>query len=470
MTSATHLEKQELLNRLTPLGQQHLLHFWDQLDAGQRASLSRQIESIDLPLLDRVFRSHDDHAAVRTLADHAQSPPAIRLRSEHNPFSAADARHAGRALLGAGEVGVLLVAGGQGTRLGFDHPKGMFPIGPLSGRSLFQIFVEKMRAVARRYGAPLPLYLMTSHATHQETLDFFSAHNRFGLPAEDLFIFRQGTLPAADAQTGRLLLESPDRLFASPDGHGGMLAALSRSGGLADMRRRGLRHLFYFQVDNPLVDLASAEFLGYHRLSGSEMTTQVVAKQDPLEKVGNVVLADGAVRVIEYSDLPDDVARRRAPDGSLAIWAGSIGVHAIDVAFLERMAARDDSLPLHRARKKVPYLDASGQLVKPQEPNAVKFERFIFDLLPAARNAIVVEVDPAEAFAPLKNGPHEPKDNAHTVQAQMLAQHLRWLQQAGVEVGPGVRVEISPLLAMDADQVRQKFPSGTRITADKYYS
>jgi UDP-N-acetylglucosamine/UDP-N-acetylgalactosamine diphosphorylase len=470
MTRDSDSQQQALLAKLTPWGQQHLVGFWDQLNVAQRTSLAEQIESIDFGLLDRVFHAHDDHTAVRRLADHAQSPPAVRLHSQHNPISAADARRAGGELLSAGQVGVLLVAGGQGTRLGFDHPKGMFPIGPLSKRPLFQIFVEKMLAVGRRYGAPLPLYLMTSHATHQETVDFFRAQGRFGLAEQDLFIFRQGTMPAADAQSGRLLLEAPDRLFASPDGHGGMLAALARSGGLADMRRRGVRHLFYFQVDNPLVDLAGAEFLGYHRLSGSEMTTQVVAKQEPLEKVGNVVLADGAVRVIEYSDLPDDVARRRAADGSLAIWAGSIGVHAIDVAFLERMAARDDALPLHRARKKVPYLDASGQLVKPQEPNAIKFERFIFDLLPAARNAIVVEVDPAEAFAPLKNGLNDPKDNAHTVQAQMIAQHQRWLQQAGIEVANDARVEISPLFAPDPDALREKLTPGTKITQDQYFS
>jgi UDP-N-acetylglucosamine/UDP-N-acetylgalactosamine diphosphorylase len=461
--------KQQLLQRLTPFGQQHLLHFWDQLDDAQRNALAEQIATIDFALLDRVFHASDDHAAVRTLADQAESPPAVRLTGQ-NPFSPADALRVGREALAAGRVGVLLVAGGQGTRLGFDHPKGMFPIGPVSGRSLFQVFVEKIQATAHRYGVRIPLYLMTSHATHEETIAFFRDHARFGLAEEDLFVFRQGTLPAADARSGQLLLAAPDRLFASPDGHGGMLAGLARNGGLADMQRRGLRHLFYFQVDNPLVDIAGAEFLGYHVLSGSEMTTQVVAKQDPLEKVGNVVRAQGAVRVIEYSDLPDDVARRRTPDGSLAIWAGSIGVHAIEVAFLDRMASRDNALPLHRAHKKVPHVDASGQLVKPSQPNAIKFERFIFDLLPSARNAIVVEVDPAQAFAPLKNGLSDPKDNAQTVRAQMVAQHRAWLRRAGVEVPDHVQVEISPLLAMDAEELRAKIAPGARIAGDTYLS
>ena len=145
-----------------------------------------------------------------------------------------------------------------------------------------------------------------------------------------------------------------------------MLAALDRSGALDDIRRRGMRHLFYFQVDNPLVDICGPEFIGYHLLAESELSTQVVAKRDPLERVGNVVAVDGRLRVIEYSDLPDDVARRRNPDGSLAIWAGSIAVHVIDVALLERMADRADALPFHVAHKKVAHVDASRQRVEPQ--------------------------------------------------------------------------------------------------------
>jgi len=376
----------------------------------------------------------------------------------------------GREALAAGQLGVILVAGGQGTRLGFDHPKGMYPIGPISGNSLFQIHIEKLVASARRDRVRIPLYLMTSPATHEETVAYCAANDRFGLAEEDLFVFCQGTMPAIDAQTGRILLERPDRVFASPDGHGGMLSALARSGALADVQRRGIEHLFYFQVDNPLVKVPDIEFVGYHLLAESELSTQVIAKREPFEKVGNLVAVDGAVRVIEYSDLPDDVAKRRNVDGSLAIWAGSIGVHVMKAAFLERMAAQTGSLPFHRARKKVSHVDAGGrdataQSVSPQTPNAIKFERFIFDLLPSAAGAIGVEVDPQQAFAPLKNASGETADTPETVRAQMIAQHTQWLRQAGAEVAPGMAVEISPFFALDAAELVQKVGRGTQITA-----
>ena len=215
----------------------------------------------------------------------------------------------------AGQVGAILVAGGQGTRLGFDHPKGMFPIGPVSKASLFQILFEKLLAAAPplRRRDPAVSDDQPRHA-RGDARTIWTRHEHFGLPAEDVHIFCQGTMPAVDANTGRLLLAEPGRLALSPDGHGGMLAALDSSGGLADIRRRGLRQLFYFQVDNPLVGVCDPEFLGYHLLARSEMSTQVVAKRTPRDNVGNVVEIDGRVRILEYSDLnplPDEIVLRQ---------------------------------------------------------------------------------------------------------------------------------------------------------------
>ena len=227
----------------------------------------------------------------------------------------------GTAAFAAGKVGAILVAGGQGTRLGWPHPKGTFPVGPVSNASLFQILFERLVALGRRHGKRVPLYLMTSPATHDETVAYLAENNRFGIAAEDLHIFCQAQMPAVDAATGRVLLEEPGRLALSPDGHGGMLSALARSGGLDDMRRRGLDHLFYFQVDNPLVPIGDPEFLGYHLLSRSEMSTLVIAKQRPEEKLGVLVSVDGGVRIIEYSDLPDDVAARARRER----WAAILG-------------------------------------------------------------------------------------------------------------------------------------------------
>jgi UDP-N-acetylglucosamine/UDP-N-acetylgalactosamine diphosphorylase len=445
-----------LRQRLSAHGQEHLVGFWSQLDGRQREALAAQIRGLDLELIDRLYGHPQDQVDVRQLAERAAPPPSFKLGAGAGGIQPQAAQARGAEALRAGRVGAMLVAGGQGTRLGFDHPKGMFPIGPISQKPLFQIHVEKILAASRRYGVRIPLYLMTSPATHHETLEFFAANDRFGLPEEDLFVFCQGTMPAVDAATGKILLAAPDQIALSPDGHGGMLAAFHRSGGLRDARDRGIRHLFYFQVDNPLVDICSPEFLGYHLLAHSEMTSQVVRKQEPLEKVGNVVRVDGRLRVIEYSDLPDDVARRRGPDGSLDIWAGSIAVHVLETAFLGAMVSDAHGLPFHYARKKVAHVDPSGNQVQPKEPNAIKFERFIFDLMPSANGAVVVEVDPAEHFAPLKNAPGEAKDTPEAVRAQMIALHSRWLRDAGVAVGDGVPVEISPLYALDAEELAQR--------------
>jgi hypothetical protein len=239
---------------------------------------------------------------------------------------------------------------------------------------------------------------------------------------------------------------------------------------LDDMQRRGIRHLFYLQVDNPLVDLCGPEFVGYHVLAGSELSSQVVAKRDPLERLGNVIEADGKLLVIEYSDLPDDAAARRNSDGSLAIWAGSIAVHVIEAALLLRLAGTADGLPFHIARKKVAHVDSSGKPVEPQQPNAIKFERFIFDLMPLARNAIVVEVDRGSAFAPLKNAVGAKEDTPESVRGQWSALHRAWLRQAGAEVPDDVPVEISPLFALDAEELAAKLPRGTRISQPTYFA
>lgn len=454
MTPPTHSPppaKQRLAECLEPFGQGHLLHFWDELDEAARMHLARQIDSIDFELVSQLYHQAERTRDWAKLARQAEPPPAIRLGDHSGERRSAVQR--GRDALAAGQVGVLLTAGGQGSRLGFEHPKGQYPIGPVSGASLLKIHFEKALAAARRYGAPLPVYLMTSPATHDEQLAFLNEHDRFGLPEDDLVVFCQGTMPAVDAATGRVLLADKGQLFLSPDGHGGTVSALATSGTLGHMQDRGIRQLFYLQVDNPLVPICDPAFIGYHLLSDSELTSMAVAKQGPHDRVGNFVAIDDHVQVIEYSDFPDDVAERRAADGSLAFWAGSIAVHVFDTAFLERSLELQDALPLHVARKKVSHVDAAGRLVEPTEPNALKFERFIFDLLPHAAHAIVVEFDEADVFAPLKNAPGADRDTAEYVRRFMIDQHRRWLTAAGTRVADSVPVEISPLWALDVEGV-----------------
>lgn len=463
----------ELKARLQPCGQSHLLRFWDDLDAAARQQLASQIAAIDFDQIATLYRQGAGMCDWASLARRATPPPAMRLMDRQNcggRFSAAEARERASAALCAGKIGVLLVAGGQGSRLGFDRAKGLYPIGPLSGASLLQIHFEKTLAAARRYGAPVPIYMMTSPVTHDEQTAFLEQHKRFGLPEDDVVLFCQGTMPAVDAATGKLLLAATDSLFLSPDGHGGTVAALAARGAIDHMRRRGIEHLFYLQVDNPLVPIGDLEFIGYHLLANSDLTSVAIAKQTPQDRLGIFAMIDGQMQIIEYSDLPDDVAAERDATGSLKFWAGSIALHMFSVAFLERALMLKDALPFHIARKKVSYINDAGQLIEPKQPNALKFERFIFDLLPHAKNPLVVEFAEADAFAPLKNAPGAERDTPEYVQQFMIDQHRKWLEAAGTRAAKGVPVEISPLWALDAEGVLARTDRPAAIDRPTYLS
>ena len=453
----------DLQSLLREHGQQHVLAFWEQLSAAEQRELGDQVRQLDLPLVSSLVAKLPGRVCEETdwasIAAAAEPPAAVR--DSQDP---AGVRAAGEAALRAGRVGMILVAGGQGSRLGFDHPKGLFKIGPVSGRTLFQVLIDRLRAVGRRYGISIPLYLMTSPATHDETVEYFRRNDRCGLAETDLEIFCQGVMPAVDAQSGRLLRQTRSSLALSPDGHGGMLAAFDRSGCLQRARQRGIELLFYGQVDNPLLQVCDPALLGCHLASEAELTTQVVRKDEPEEKVGNVVRIDGRTRIIEYSDLPADVAAVRNPDGSLRLWAGSIAVHIFDLAFLARMAKESEHLPFHQALKKVEHVGDDGQVVQPDHPNAIKFERFIFDLLPAARRAAVVEAAKEAAFAPVKNADGAATDTPSTARQAMVNRDAELLISAGVQLAAGTTVEVNPLWALDVTEARERLDAAGERT------
>ena len=472
--------KSELFDHLKTYGQEHLLTFWDVLSDSERNRLSDQINSLDFAQIAELYERRNEPAESLALADRANDPPGYKFSTvtdpapcnTSKPIVAAEAIEAGTEALRSGKVGFVLVAGGQGTRLGFPHPKGMYPIGPVSDATLFQFHFEKVLAISRRFRCSLPYCVMTSPATHTETVEFLVQKNYFGLPADDVFIFCQGTMPAVSMDDGTILLDSKGSIALSPDGHGGMLAAMTKGSPsvLGQLRERGVDYLFYNQVDNPLVQIGSPEFLGYHLLSGSELTSQVIRKQLPTDRVGNIVEVDSRLYVIEYSDLPELIAKQKNPDGSLKIWAGSIAVHVFNTALLERCAWNTLSLPFHYARKKVPFVEVKsgehtslGERVIPEKENAIKFERFIFDLLPSAKNAVVVEVDPPNHYAPLKNAPGSVTDSPETVKRDIAAMHTAWLRQAGAVVPEGVPIEISPLFADSPEGVADKIEPGQKF-------
>lgn len=442
--------------------QEHLLGFWPELSPRERQQFLGQIEELDLARVDEWVKHLVKKAPAHEIAtkDFEPAPsysPEPRDDAERRKYK--EAIELGKSLIGQGKVAALTVAGGQGTRLGFDGPKGNFPISPIRNKTLFRIFAETIQAVTRRYGATCPWYVMTSPMNHTQTVEVFRAENYYGLDARDVFIFQQGTLPNFGFD-GRILLADKACLARSPDGHGGCIRALARSGALADMKRRGVEYLSYWQVDNPLVKLFDPLFLGLHALDGAEMSSKAVIKNAPKEKVGNFCLVDGRMTVIEYSDLPDELAEQRRPDGALAFELGSIAIHIIDTGFVEKLNREDYTLPLHRAVKKVPHIDLQGRRVEPRQPNGVKLESFIFDALPLARQSIVLEIVRSEQFAPVKNATGE--DSAEMTRRMMSERAAAWLESAGVPVprtsdgAVECTIEIAPGFALDREDVAEK--------------
>ena len=461
---------EELRERFTKAGQDHVFRFWEELDDYGRTRLLSDLESIDLDALTALNSGVGlANPLQESLLTTARPPEVVPLGEGTPRWSPQQARLAGEKSLSSGEVAVIVVAGGKGTRLGFPYPKGIFPIGPISGISLFQLHVEKIRARSRRAGRPIPLCIMTSPATDLQTRSFFEAHNNFGLDPENLLFFIQGTMPAVDAESGRLLLAAKDRLALSPDGHGGMLAALAKSGILTELRDRGIRRIFYFQVDNPLVDICCPEFLGYHILSQAQVSTQVVCKKTPFDRLGNVVEVNGRLHVVEYSDLPAKFAEITAPDGKLLFRWGSIAVHVFELDFLAESLQMAGALPWHKARKKVPYIDEHGSKIHPSAPNAIQFERFIFDLLPHASRALLVAVPAEKHFAPLKNPSGDPAgDTPEDVRNALCNLWRKWAEEAGAKVKGNPIIEISPLFALDATELSERLPRGWEIGESVY--
>lgn len=460
-----------IAERLEFYHQEHLLQGWETLPKEKQAAFARELEKIDFDQLTELFEyqqsgraAHAETPAQKALR--AKPPAALipqpRTDSEQARWRKADSR--GEQLLIEGRVGAILVAGGQGTRLGFDHPKGMYPVGPVSNATLFQLLCEQLLARSRRGGKPIPYYIMTSDATHAETVAFFAEHHYFGLPASDVIFFQQGTMPAVDARTGKLLLAGPGQLAMSPDGHGGLLQALQRAELLDDMEQRGVDFLYYHQVDNPQAIVADPAYLGWHVLEGADVSIKVVAKTCAEEKMGIVVDVDGVTQIIEYSDMPAEVARRKTPTDELELWAGSTAIHVFSREFLNRLAASHWELPFHVAHKAVPHYDpTTGATTTPDKPNAFKFERFIFDVLPQARKVLVVEANRTREYSPLKNA--EGANSPSEVKSSLAGLHRGWLAAADMQVADGTPVEISSLVAVDPEELAAKLRAGLRPTS-----
>lgn len=438
---------ESVIQRVYDSGQEHIFRLWNDLRDHEKKELLDDAAGIDFKLLDALYRG----TGATDLPDRRFDPaPYISLPgSAEEEMNFKRAREAGEEHIREGRVAAFVVAGGQGTRLGFDGPKGIFPIGPVSGASLFQIFAEKLVKYRRKYGAAIPLLIMTSESNHRETVSFMGKNRYFGLDEKDVLIFPQGMVPSLDLD-GKLILETPGRIFRNPDGHGGSLGALRRSGALEKIEGRGISTISYFQVDNPLVKIVDPVFIGFHVLNEADASSKGLEKAYPGEKIGVFVrFANGPVGVVEYSDLPPELQQQREADGRLRFRIGSIAIHLFSLGFIRRITGDSSvSLPYHTAKKKIRAYTHGGI----GEIEGYKFEKFVFDALPLTEKNVILEIDREEEFAPVKN--RDGVDSVHTSQELMMSQSRRWCASRGIKVPDRVkRLEISPLAAVGPEDL-----------------
>ncbi len=448
---------------LKRFGQEQLLQFWTEISAESKKKLESQIDSIDFAYLNELAAELVLQKKNIELPKELLPPkvfPAIPDSPDLSKLYEEAVAH-GKNLLRGGKVAVLTVAGGQGSRLGYDGPKGKFPISPIRNKPLFQYFAEKIKRASEKYSHKFLWFIMTSESNDAETRRFFEENNYFGLSQDTVIFFVQGMMPAID-YSGKIILEAKDSIALSPNGHGGTLLALAKSGALAKMRKNSVEFISYFQVDNPLVSPLDPLFIGLHSLEKSEMSSRSLSKTGPNEKLGNFCVSDGKLCIIEYSDMPSELTEKRRSDGRLLFEAGSPAIHVFSVAFIERLTQDGKlKLPWHRADKKVPFIDAAGNLVKPEKTNAVKLETFIFDALPFAENTLILEARREDEFSPVKNP--DGVDSIVSCRRMMVEKDASMLEKVGVKIprdaksSPLCKVEISPLSFLDEEDLALKF-------------
>jgi UDP-N-acetylglucosamine/UDP-N-acetylgalactosamine diphosphorylase len=441
-----------LADRLTKHHQSHLLVGIESLESGAQAAYLTRLAEIDWSELHHQLSVHTAGAVGSSrVLDLAEQ---TRRQTELTTV--------GEAAYRAGKVAVLMVAGGQGTRLGSSAPKGCFTIGLHSGKSIYQVQAEKVLSLSRRVGKAVPFLVMTSPMTDAETREFFAVNGHFGLAKEQVRFFSQGTVPSLD-QHDRALLKAPGQLLENPDGHGGCFTALVKSGNLARLRQEGIEQVVFIQVDNILVPVDDPALVGAATIEKAEVVTKVLEKAHPDEKVGHLVKVGNHDVIIEYTELTPEQTRTKNEQGDLIYRWGSPAMHCWSVAFLARLADHGYKLPLHRSKKPLKaWVD--GRI---QEVTGWKNERFIFDLIPEAKVSIGLAIDRDAEFAPVKNATGADSPATATDLASRL--YARWLKAAGVTVEPTARLEISPLFAATEAQFLAAWDKRTTHVSGDFY-
>ncbi|KAH7104954.1 UDP-N-acetylglucosamine diphosphorylase [Auriculariales sp. MPI-PUGE-AT-0066] len=470
---SSSIDVNALRARYDKAGQGHLFKFWDKLGKGEQDALAEQLHALDVERVNRVYqKAIASDGPTSTIAGPAKVEPlpedALDSTLDATKDDVQRWRAAGLDAIAKGHVAVLLMAGGQGTRLGSSAPKGCYDIGLPSHKSLFQLQAERIARLQKLAAADgpadkavIPWYVMTSGPTRPDTVAFFERHSFFGLNPENVVFFEQGTLPCLSME-GKILLETTSRVAVAPDGNGGLYAALRAPLSpatpdhtiMSDLTRRGILYIHTYGVDNCLVRVADPVFLGASILKQSDCAAKVVRKTDPTESVGVVVRRGSSnpprYEVVEYSEISKEDAERRDPNKptELAFRAANIVTHFYSTAFLAAEADFEEHMAFHIARKKIPCVDLeNGSPLKPAQPNGMKLELFVFDVFPFAQQFRAFEVAREDEFSPLKNAPGAGSDCPETSRRDLLTLHRRWLREAGATVADEAEIELSPLVS-----------------------
>jgi UDP-N-acetylglucosamine/UDP-N-acetylgalactosamine diphosphorylase len=431
----------DVIERIYRFNQEHVFRYWDKLNDKERVELLEELSKIDLQMVKDMF-SQKTHSF-----DNEFSPaPYIALpKNEDEKKLFKEAEEIGVKHIKDGKLAAFLVAGGQGSRLGFNGPKGKFPIGAVSGKTLFHFHAEKIRAAEIKYNVSIPFLIMTSRDNHEETADFFKEEKYFGLNPENVSLFPQNMIPSLDLN-GKLILSGYNTIFMNPDGHGGSLTALKTSGVLDRLKTDKIETLSYFQVDNPLVKIIDPVFIGFHVMKMADISSKMLQKSYPEERTGVFVkYSNNTLGIVEYSDMPKEKA------GDILYSAANPAIHLFNIRFISKLTDSGRvNLPYHTAKKKIAGM-VEGEV---KEFDGYKFEQFVFDALPLTDKNVILEILRGEEFAPVKNASGQ--DSPDSAKELMTALNRQWLKSRGIAIPDKVRsIEISPLAALSPEDISE---------------
>lgn len=431
------VDESTLRSKYEAAGQGHVFNYWSKLTDDEKNSLLEQLDSIEVERIAVFLKAAlADHASAGEAGNIKPFSKAVAIASDESTGKISKAKELGMQAIHDGKVGALVLAGGQGTRLGFSGPKGMYNIGLPSGRTLFQMVAERIRKLCQLAStedktAKIPFYIMTSPINHNETIRFFRENSNFGLSNNDLHFFEQGMLPCLTDE-GRIIMESSFKVAMAPDGNGGIYPSLVKSGCLDEMKQRGLSYLHVFSIDNAMVKPADPIFIGHCIAESADCGNKVLWKSEAHEKVGVLAEKDGKPCIVEYSEISKEMAEMTDVTGRLVYGAANICNHFYTIDFINNIVVPNLGNLYHIARKKIPYYDAERKTtVTPDDKNGIKLESFIFDVFPLSKTMAVLDVDRSEEFAPVKNAAGSPSDSPDTARAMISALSKKWVVASG---------------------------------------